>query len=114
MQGSESMKKMHEDPAKAEAMHGMGKMGAWHEEMMKSDRADLDAMRAQLKKMREQTARASDQSRKEEMQLNNDMWQSLIDHMDKHMMKMKKMTESRRGASPASDEATSGSGHYSQ
>lgn len=114
MQGSESMNTMQESAKKAESMHGMDKMSIRHQEMMKDERSDLDAMRAQLQKMRKQTARVSDQSRKEEMQLNNDMWQSLIDHMDKHMTKMKNMMESRQMARPASGDDTSGSGHYSQ
>ncbi len=114
MQGSESMNTMHEDAKKAGPMHGMDKMSTRHEEMMKNEQTDLDAMRAQLQKMRDQTARVSDQSRKEEIQLNNEMWQSLIDHMDKHMMKMKNMMESRQGALPTSGDAMIGSSRYSQ
>jgi hypothetical protein len=114
MQGSESMNTMHEGAKKAGPMDGMDKMSTQHEEMMKNEQTDLDAMRAQLQKMRDQTARVSDQSRKEEMQLNNDMWQALIDHTDKHMMKMKNMMEARQSALPTSGNAMSGSSRYSQ
>lgn len=114
MRGSESMKTMHEDASKAEPMHGMDKMSARHEEMLKNERTALDAMRAQLQKMRDQAAGVSDQSRKEELQLNNDMWQSLIDHMDRHMTHMKAMMEVRQGMPPNRGGAMGGSPHYSQ
>lgn len=93
MEASESMKEMHgggSNNATKHDMHGS------HGEMMESAQRDLAAMRAQLQKMREQTARTSDQSRKDEQQLNNDMWQSLIDHMDEHMTKMNAMMGSQR------------------
>ncbi len=46
--------------------------------------------------MREQAARVPDAGHREEMQLNNDMWQLLIDHMNAHMTKMSRMMQSKR------------------
>ena len=93
MEGSASMKEMHEGASKEATLR---EMQGPHAEMMKSAQGDLAAMRAQLLKMREQAARVPDAGRKEEMQLNNDMWQLLIDHMDAHMTKMSRMMQSKR------------------
>lgn len=113
MQGSESMHTMQDAATKAQAKPGTGGMSTRHEEMAKQARADMEAMRAQLQKMRDQTALIADQSRQQEMQLNNDMWQSLLDHMDRHMTKMAEMMDSRHSAPTGGGDAH-GKKHYSQ
>lgn len=111
MQGSQHMKEMHEGAIK----HGtMRDMKGRHEKMMQSSQSDLAAMRAQLQKMREQTARMSDPSRKDAQQLNNDMWQSLIDHMDKHMTKMNSMMHSKRDGALGNAVASESPARYAQ
>jgi hypothetical protein len=75
-------------------MHDMSKM---HEQMMKDMQADLDSMRPNLQKMKDQIGKVSDRGTKDELQLNIDMWQSLIAHMDKHMAAMKKMMSAHSG-----------------
>ena len=114
MQGSESMHTMQDAATKAQDMPGKGGMSARHEEMTLQVRTDMAALRAQLQKMRDQTARISDQSRQQDMQLNNDMWQSLIDHMDRHMTKMAEMMDSTHSGQAAGDDDARGKGHYSQ
>lgn len=73
------------------------KMSAMHEEMMKSMQADLDTMKGNLQKMKDQLGKISDRSTKDELQVNIDMWQSVINHMDKHMSMMKEMMGSGPG-----------------
>ena len=72
-------------------------MAAMHQQMMQSLQADLDAMRANLQKMKDQLGKVSDPSTKEQMQLNIDMWQTVLDNIDKHMTMMKQMMGSRHG-----------------
>ncbi len=81
-------------------MHDMSKM---HEQMMKDLQADLDNMRSHLQRMKDQIGKVSDRGTRDQLQLNIDMWQSLIDHMDKHMDAMKKMMSGPQG--PPSDGA---------
>ncbi len=70
---------------------GMHEMSNMHEQMMKDMQADLDSMRSNLQEMKDQIGKVSDRGTKDQLQLNIDMWQSLIAHMDKHMAAMKKM-----------------------
>lgn len=114
MQGSKSMNTMQDAATKAHSAAGNSAMPNRHEDMKKQARAELDAMRAQLQKMRDQTAMISDQSRQQDMQLNNDMWQSLVDHMDRHMTKMAEMMESRHSTQPGGGDEMRGKKHYSQ
>jgi hypothetical protein len=79
-------------------MHGMHDMSKMHEQMMNDMQADLDSVRSNLQKMKDQIGRVSDPGTKEQLQLNIDMWQSLIGHMDKHMAAMKKMMSAHKGA----------------
>jgi TolA-binding protein len=79
-------------------MHGMHDMSKMHEQMMNDMQADLDSMRSNLQKMKDQIGKVSDRGTKEQLQLNIDMWQSLIGHMDKHMAAMKKMMSAHKGA----------------
>ena len=72
-------------------MERQQKMSAMHEQMMKDMQTDLDSMRANLQKMKDQLSKVTDQSTKDELQVNIDMWQSLINNMDKHMSMMKQM-----------------------
>lgn len=74
--------------------HDMPKM---HEQMMKDMQGDLDSMRSNLQKMKDQIGKVSDRGTREQLQLNIDMWQSFVDHMDKHMDAMKKMMSTHRG-----------------
>ena len=60
----------------------------------------LDSMSTNLQKMKDEVSKVSDQSSKNAMQLNIDMWQSLIDHSNKHMAMMKEMMESKPGMMP--------------
>jgi predicted nucleic acid-binding Zn-ribbon protein len=78
------------------AMHEQMMM---HEQTMKDMQTDLDSMRSNLQKMKDQLGKVSDRGAKDQLQLNIDMWQSFIDHMDKHMATMRKMMDSRKGAS---------------
>ncbi|HEY6972198.1 MAG TPA: hypothetical protein VJA94_23505 [Candidatus Angelobacter sp.] len=66
-------------------------MSAMHDQMMKGMQADLDSMRSKLQKMKDQLNKISDQSTKDQFQLNIEMWQSVIDDMDKHITMMKQM-----------------------
>ena len=52
---------------------------------------DLDSMRSNLQTMKEQIGKVSERGTRDQVQLNIDMWQSLLDHMDKHMDEVKKM-----------------------
>lgn len=79
-------------------MHDMHEMSKMHEQMMKDMQADLDSMRSNLQKMKDQIGKVSDRGTKDQLQLNIDMWQSLIGHMDKHMAAMKKMMSAHKGA----------------
>jgi TolA-binding protein len=67
-------------------------MSAMHDQMMKSMQADLDSMQSTLQKMKDQLSKVSDQSTKDQLQLNINMWQSLIENMNKHLTMMKQMT----------------------
>ena len=78
-------------------MHGMHDMSKMHEQMMNDMQADLNSMRSNLQKMKDQIGKVSDRGTKEQLQLNIDMWQSLIGHMDKHMAAMKKMVSAHSG-----------------
>lgn len=72
-------------------------MGAQHEQMMKNMQADLDAMKANLQKMKDLLGKTKDASAKEQLQLNINMWQSVLDNMDKHLQMMKGMHEQGMG-----------------
>jgi hypothetical protein len=50
-------------------------MSTMHEQMMKGMQADLDSMHSTLQKMKEQVSKVSDQSIRDQLQLNIDMWQ---------------------------------------
>jgi uncharacterized protein YpuA (DUF1002 family) len=76
---------------------GQQNMSAMHDQMMKSMQADLDTMRSNLQKMKDQLKKVSDQSARDQLQLNIDMWTSLLDNMDKHLTMMKSMTGQGRG-----------------
>jgi hypothetical protein len=78
--------------------HPMHEMSTMHEQMMKDMQVDLDTMRSNLQKMKDQIGKVSDRGTKDQLQLNIDMWQSLIDHMDRHMATMKKMMSAHKGA----------------
>jgi hypothetical protein len=62
-----------------------------HEQMMKDMQSDLDGMRSNLQKMKDQIGKVENRGMRDQLQLNIDMWQSMIDHMDKDMGMMKKM-----------------------
>ena len=72
-------------------MHHMHDMSKMHEQMVKDMQGDLDSMRSNLQKMKDQIGKVSDVRTRDQLQLNIDMWQSLVDHMEKHMDTMKKM-----------------------
>ena len=78
-------------------MHGMHNASKMHEQMMEDMQTDLESMRSNLQKMKDQIGKVSDRGTKDQLQLNIDMWQSLIDHMDKHMAGMKKMMSAQKG-----------------
>jgi hypothetical protein len=78
-------------------MHHKHDMSKMHEQMMKDMQADSDSMRFNLQKMKDQIGKVSDRGTRDQLQLNIDMWQSLIDHMDKHMDAMKKMMGAHKG-----------------
>lgn len=66
-------------------------MSGMHDQMMKSMQADLDALRANLQKMKDQLSNVKDSATKDQFQLNIQMWQSVVDDMDKHMQMMQHM-----------------------
>jgi Skp family chaperone for outer membrane proteins len=82
-------------------MHHMHDMSKMHEQMMKEMQADLDNMRSNLQKMKDQIGKVSDRGTRDQLQLNIEMWQSFIDHMDKHVAAMQKMMNAHEG--PAAD-----------
>ena len=78
-------------------MHHMHDMSKMHDQMMKDMQADSDNMRANLQKLKDQIGKVSDRATRDQLQLNIEMWQSLIDHMDKHMTEMKNMMGAHEG-----------------
>ena len=78
-------------------MHHTHDMSKMHEQMMKDTQNDLDNMRSNLRKMKDQIGKVSDRGTRDQLQLNIDMWQSLVDHMDKHMAAMKNMMGAHKG-----------------
>lgn len=81
----------------AMGMHPMHDMSKMHDQMMKDMQADSDNMRANLQKLKDQIGKVSDRATRDQLQLNIEMWQSLIDHMDKHMTEMKNMMSAHQG-----------------
>jgi hypothetical protein len=83
-----------QDPAQhhPEGHHPMGGMQD-HQQMMKQMQASIDGMKATLQKMKDNLANVKDQTTKDQLQLNIDLWQSLIDNMDRHMHMMGDMME---------------------
>jgi len=77
-------------------MQGMEKMRTMHEQMMKDMQTDLDAMKATLGQMKGQLSKVSDSSVHQQLQWNVDLWQKMLDNMDKHMAIMKQMMESHQ------------------
>ena len=90
-------------------MHHPHDMSKMHEQMMKDMQGDLDGMRSNLQKMKDQIGKVSDRGTRDQLQLNIDMWQSFVDHMDKHMDAMKQMMSTHRG--PPDDASTHESPH---
>ncbi len=78
-------------PSGMMGMHHKHDMAKMHEKMMKDMQGDVDSMRSNLQKMKDQIGKVSDRGTRDQLQLNIDMWQSLVDHMEKHMDTMKKM-----------------------
>ena len=78
-------------------MHHMHDMSTMHEQMTKDMQTDLESMRSNLQKMKDRIGKVSDRGTRDQLQLNIGMWQSLIDHMDKHMAAMKKMMSAPKG-----------------
>jgi hypothetical protein len=88
------------DQAKEHEHHGAAghdQMAGMHEKMMKDMQADMDGMKANLQKMKDLLAKTKDASAKEQLQLNVNMWQSVVDNMDKHMQMMKHMHDMGMG-----------------
>jgi hypothetical protein len=78
-------------------MHDRHDGRGMHEQMMKDMRGDLDGMRSNLQKMKDQIGKVTDRGMRDQLQFNIDMWQSMIDHMDKNMGMMKKMMGPHEG-----------------
>jgi|GEM_PF-2277557 len=88
------------DQAKEHEHHpaaGHDQMAGMHEKMMKDMQADMDGMKANLQKMKDLLPKTKDAAAKEQLQLNVNMWQSVVDNMDKHMQMMKHMHEHGMG-----------------
>ena len=83
--------RMSQEQTACTGMHHKHDMSKMHEQMMKDMQSDLDSMRSNLRKMKDQIGKVSDRGTRDQLQLNIDMWQSLVDHMDKHMAAMKNM-----------------------
>lgn len=75
-------------------MQNMEKMRVMHEEMMKDMQADIDSMKSTVTQMKAQLPKISDASVHQQLQWNVDLWQKMLDDMDKHMSMMKQMMES--------------------
>ena len=78
-------------------MHHMHDMSKMHEQMVKDMQADLDSMRSNLQKMKDQIGKVSDRATSDQLQLNIEMWQSFVDQMDKHVAAMKRMMNAHEG-----------------
>ena len=78
-------------------MHHMHDMSKMHEQMMNDMQSDLDNMHSNLRKMKDQIGKVPDPGTRAQLQLNIDMWQSLVDHMDRHMAAMKSMMGAHKG-----------------
>ncbi len=78
-------------------MQNMGQMRAMHEEMMKNMRADVDSMKATLQQMQNQLGTVSDTSVHQQLQWNVDLWQKLLNNLDKHLAMMNQMMNSHPG-----------------
>ena len=76
--------------AQCGGMHS-GPSDDMHQQMMKNMQADLDGMKASLQQMKALLAKTKEASAREQLQLNVNMWQSVIDNMDKHMKMMSSM-----------------------
>jgi len=100
MQGSESMKEMGGDAAVNKGMHSGGANSAKHRQHMKEAQSNLNALHANLEKMKAQVGQALDPTRKTELQLNADMWQALLNGMEKHLAQMKSMMEAKHDRMP--------------
>lgn len=77
-------------------MQGTEQMQAMHEQMMKDMQGDIDSMKATLSQMKGQLAKISDSSVRQQLQWNVDLWQKMMDNMEKHMTMMKSMMESHQ------------------
>lgn len=88
-----SMGQKSQAPGTAMGMHHMHDMSGMHGQMMKDMQADVDTLRSNLQKMKDQVGKVADRGTRDQLQLNIDMWQSLIDHMDNHVSQMKKMMD---------------------
>jgi len=114
MRGSDSMNTMDATASKnLETQKGAGS-SKQHQDMMKSATRDIEGFRRDLAHMKEQTKAITDQSRRESMELNNDMWQNLIDHMDKRMTQMQDMMVSGDGKVCTTTSAKTDVKRYSQ
>ena len=113
MQGSDSMKSMDAGEKKAHGMRNRDGSGSQHQAMMKSAQSDIDGMRRHLEKMKEQTRNITEQSHRDSMEINNDMWQGLIEHMDKRMAHMQNMMAAGGGKLCATGDEVAVK-HYSQ
>jgi hypothetical protein len=78
-------------------MHHRHDMSKMHEQMMTDMQGDLDSMRSNLQKMKDQISKVSDRGTRDRLQLNIDMWPSFVDHMDRHMDAMKQTMSAHHG-----------------
>ncbi len=70
---------------RAQRMQRMQQMQQQHQQEMQAMKADLDKMRGLLDQMKSNIANVRDANSKKEMQLNADLWQTLLDHMQQMM-----------------------------
>jgi hypothetical protein len=82
----------HHPPGPGGDHHPMGGMQD-HEKMMKEMQASMDGMKANLQKMKDGLATVKDQATHDQLQININLWQSLIENMDHHMHMMGAMME---------------------
>ena len=62
-----------------------------HQQGMAEMKADMEKMRRMVLMMRSEALKVQDVSTRDAMQTNADLWNALLDHMQKHMTQMEQM-----------------------
>jgi hypothetical protein len=73
--------------APAQSAPGRGPMAAVHQQHMDALKADIEKMRAKLDEMKANLAKVKDPAAKQQIQLDADLWATIVGHMEQ-MQKM--------------------------